>query len=109
MGQIRMTWTTQAVLRAFLDDLETPRYGFELGSLTGLASGTVHPILARLEGAGWVESFWEDIDTTAVGRPRRRYYRLTADGVPAARLALAEASAGRARLNARLRPIGDTG
>ena len=48
MGQIRMTWTTQAVLRAFLDDLENPRYGFELGALTGLASGTVHPILARL-------------------------------------------------------------
>jgi DNA-binding PadR family transcriptional regulator len=104
-----MTWTTQAVLRAFLDDLETPRYGFELGALTGLASGTVHPILARLEAARWVESFWEDIDTAAAGRPRRRYYRLTADGVPAVRMALAEATAGRARLNARLRPIADPG
>ena len=38
-----------------------------------------------------------------------RAYRLTADGIPAARQALAEATAGRAKLNARLRPIGETG
>jgi PadR family transcriptional regulator PadR len=41
----------------------------------------VHPILARLEGCGWIESRWEDQDPHQVGRPRRRYYRPTPDGV----------------------------
>jgi len=34
------------------------------------------PILARLEGVGWLESGWEDVDPTVVGRPALRYYRL---------------------------------
>ena len=34
---------------------------------------------------GWLESRWEEIDTSAAGRPARRYYRLTADGAVRAR------------------------
>jgi len=34
-------------------------------------------------------SRWEEIDPRAEGRPARRYYRLTADGVESARTALA--------------------
>jgi DNA-binding PadR family transcriptional regulator len=62
----------------------------------------VHPILARLEGYGWLASRWEDIDATVVGRPPRRYYALTAEGVPAARAALARAY--RPSVAQRLRP-----
>jgi DNA-binding PadR family transcriptional regulator len=51
----------------------------------------VHPILARLEGRGWLDSRWEEIDPTVEGRPARRYYRLTADGAEAAHQALASA------------------
>lgn len=87
----RMTIPTQLVLRVLLADPEAERYGYEIGDSAGLASGTVHPILARLEGAGWLESRWEEIDFRAAGRPARRYYRLTADGVLAARDALARA------------------
>lgn len=43
---------------------------------TALPSGTVFPILARPEGVGWLESGWEDVDPTVVGRPALRYYRL---------------------------------
>ena len=64
-------------------------YGLEIGDAAGLPSGTVHPMLARLEGLGWLDSRWEDIDPTAARRPARRYYRLTAHGVEAARDALA--------------------
>jgi DNA-binding PadR family transcriptional regulator len=48
------------------------------------------PILARLEGVGWVTSTWEDpaVHETA-GRPRRRFYRITTDGAEQARDALA--------------------
>ena len=70
-----MTIPTQLVLRALLDDPAVERYGVEIGAQAGLPSGTVHPILARLEGVGWLTSRWEDADPRAVGRPARRYYR----------------------------------
>ena len=87
----RLTLPTQLVLRALLSDPHREMYGLEIGEATGLASGTVHPMLARLEGLGWVDSHWEDVDAAAMGRPARRYYRLTADGATAARDALANA------------------
>ena len=79
---------TQLVLRAFLADATAELYGSEIGEAAGLMSGTVHPILARLEAAGWVESRWEHVDPRVVGRPVRRYYRITGTGVEQARAAL---------------------
>ena len=98
-GEPRMTIPTQLVLQALVEADEA--YGAELGARTHLPSGTVHPILARLEGVGWLTSRWEDIDPQVEGRPPRRYYRLTAEGALAARAALARAH--RPAL-ARLRP-----
>ena len=89
MAAPKMTIPTQRVLRVFLDDVSAQRYGMEIMDIAELPSGTVHPILARLEGLGWVESQWEDVDPRAEGRPPRRYYRLTASGVGQARQALA--------------------
>ena len=86
-----MTIPTQLVLETLLDDPQAERYGLEIGDAAGLRSGTVHPILARLEGYGWLTSRWEDIDASAEGRPPRRYYSLTAEGAQAARTALARA------------------
>ncbi len=103
----RMTMTTQAVLRMFVEEPTTIRYGLEIGTITGLPSGTIHPILARLENLGWVESDWEQIDPTQEGRPRRRYYRISERGLMMARQSLAEANAVRAKLTGRLRAIGD--
>lgn len=88
---MRMTIPTQLVLQVLLEDATVERYGYEVGEAAGLPSGTVHPILARLEGAGWLESRWEDVDATEAGRPARRYYRLTADGATAGREALVRA------------------
>jgi DNA-binding PadR family transcriptional regulator len=79
------------VLEALLDDPQAELYGLQIGEAAGLRSGTVHPILARLEGYGWLTSRWEDVDAAAEGRPARRYYRLTADGAAAASAALARA------------------
>lgn len=55
--------------------------GAEVCRETGLPSGTVYPILTRLEEAGWLHSNWEIGDPAVLGRPRRRYYTLTAEGV----------------------------
>ena len=99
----RMTQTTQAVLRALLDQPSKEQYGLEICAQAGLPSGTIHPILARLERLGWVESSWEEIDPHEQGRPRRRYYKLSPDGAERARIALARATDSRAALR-RLRP-----
>src|SRR5690349_15211849 len=85
----RMTLATQLVLGVLLADPGGDHYGLELSTEAGLPSGTIHPILARLEGLGWVESEWEDIDPRVEGRPARRYYRLSATGAESARAALA--------------------
>lgn len=103
MTRPRMTIPTQRVLEALLHDLSRELYGVEVSAAAELPSGTVHPILARLEGLGWVESRWEDIDPRKEGRPARRYYRLTAAGADAARAALARAY--RPAAPTRFRPI----
>lgn len=93
---MRMTIPLQLVLQVFLDDPEAELYGLQIGDAAGLASGTVHPLLARLEGQGWIASRWEDIDPSVEGRPARRYYRLTPQGAEEARSALARARRPRA-------------
>lgn len=59
--------------------------GAEIARSTGLASGTLYPILIRLERSRWIESKWENGDPRELGRPRRRLYRVTAFGVKSAR------------------------
>ena len=73
-----MSRATLAVLAAMADG---DSYGFDIMDATGLPSGTVYPILARLESRGLAESDWEDPRLHhAEGRPARKYYRLTAAG-----------------------------
>lgn len=87
----KMTIPTQLVLRAMLEHPTRELYGSGIASTTRLSSGTVHPILVRLEQLGWAKSRWEDADPAVVGRPRRRYYQLTPAGTTQARRALAAA------------------
>jgi PadR family transcriptional regulator PadR len=86
----RMTLATMAVLRVLLDDPTAHRYGFDLAREAGIATGSLYPILARLEQAGWVDSYWEDPKRDQEGRPRRRYYVLTDSGAVTARQALSD-------------------
>jgi PadR family transcriptional regulator PadR len=99
----RMTLPTQLVVRALLSDPGQEMYGLQISRAAELPSGTVHPILARLEGYGWLVSRWEDIDPREEQRPRRRYYRLTPDGMELSHAALARVHTPQAVL-ARLRP-----
>jgi PadR family transcriptional regulator, regulatory protein PadR len=99
----RMTLPAQLVLSALLDDPDRELYGLEICAAAGLPSGTIHPILARLERVGWLDSRWEQVDPREKGRPRRRYYRLNPDSIATVRSALARAQASAASLS-RLRP-----
>lgn len=85
MQDVRVTLAVATLLRIFLDDPVEPRYGYDLMRLTGYPSGKLYPILARLEAAGWLLRETEDIDPSAAGRPARRHYRLTGEGLLAAR------------------------
>ena len=55
---------------------------------TGLKSGTIYPALHRLESEGWLRSWSEDVDSSAVGRPARRQDAMTPTGLAAAEAAL---------------------
>lgn len=80
---MRITTQAQRVLLVMLASPRSEHYGLELAKATGLRSGTLYPVLARLEGAGWIDGSWEKIDPHTEGRPPRRYYRLTAAGMVA--------------------------
>jgi hypothetical protein len=80
------------VVKVFLEDPQQPRYGFELMRRTGQPSGTIYPILGKLERAGWLIAGKEHIDPRAEGRPRRRIYHIAGTAVPIARTQLAALS-----------------
>src|SRR6266496_4402063 len=83
-----MSGATLQVLSALLERPTDDHYGLDICRGTKLKGGTVYPILARLEAAGWVTSTWEDIDPKVEGRHARRNYRLTPSGWEFARQAL---------------------
>jgi PadR family transcriptional regulator, regulatory protein PadR len=92
-GLVKLTRPLERVLGVLLADPAAPHYGYDLMKAANLASGTLYPMLARLQQEGLVDSQWEDRDPDAGGRPPRKYYRLTAEGVRVARLELAHGSA----------------
>jgi PadR family transcriptional regulator len=78
---VRMSLQTLRVLEAFLENPAQELAGADVQKRGQLASGTLYPILLRLEAAGWFVSRWESVDPSQVGRPRRRLYRLTSSGL----------------------------
>jgi DNA-binding PadR family transcriptional regulator len=84
-----MTAALAGVLQAFLAEPGTERYGLDIMQTTGYPSGTVYPVLMRLQRAGWLAAHWEQIDPSVAGRPARRWYQLTPEGATTARTELA--------------------
>jgi DNA-binding PadR family transcriptional regulator len=75
---VRVTYPTALVLQALL---QGHHHGFDIMDATALPSGTVYPILRRLDAAGYVRSRWEKEGVARrEQRPPRRYYELTATG-----------------------------
>jgi len=84
----RISPETLLVLERFVERPADWLYGYELSRLTGLKSGTLYPILMRLERYSLLEAAWV---TTQDGVPPRHTYRLTPTGLELARARLAEA------------------
>jgi PadR family transcriptional regulator, regulatory protein PadR len=76
----RMSAQTLKVLGALVSSTKSELAGSEIAKLVQVASGTLYPILIRLEQAEWLESRWEEEDPSELGRPRRRLYQMTALG-----------------------------
>ena len=73
-----MTFATLSVLQAISRGY---RYGFDIMDATDLPSGTVYPILGRLDENGLARSRWEDQEIAhGKKRPPRRYYEVTTRG-----------------------------
>src|SRR3954467_10841984 len=86
--EVRLTGPSLRVLRFFMEAPRERRSGAEMSKATKVGSGTLYPMLARLEAAGWLTREWEGIDSREAGRPRRGFFRLTAGGQNSARVAL---------------------
>jgi DNA-binding PadR family transcriptional regulator len=102
---VNLTYPTTLVLQAIANGSS---HGFDMIDATGLASGTVYPILRRLEQEGLVSARWEQVSIAREqARPPRRYYELTTAGEDVLekaqeRYRLSQAKAARGR---RLRPV----
>lgn len=82
---IRMTYATALVLEA-LDQGHV--YGFDIIDATRLRSGTVYPLLRRLEECNLVRSRWERVaEARKDSRPPRKYYELRPAAVPVLQVA----------------------
>jgi PadR family transcriptional regulator PadR len=101
-----MTLPTLRVLSVLLRDPTRPIYGLELVKEVKSTSGTVYPILGRLERAGWIKGTWESANPADEGRPRRRFYSLTGVGQA---LATQEVEAHLAIFESSSRPVWNTG
>jgi PadR family transcriptional regulator PadR len=80
-GVERVTPQMLRLLEVLACDPNAEQWGLALAKAAGIQSPTVYRALARLETAQWVTSSPEEIDPARAGRPRRRLYRLTPDGI----------------------------
>ena len=84
MTRRRISAETAAVLSVVLASPQRALYGLEIRERSGIASGSLYPILIRLEDRGVLQSERaKQKDPSTRGRPRT-YYRLTASGRRAA-------------------------
>lgn len=67
-----------AVLLVLADAGDDWRHGYDIATQSGIKSGTLYPLLMRLEAHGQLEAVWQESRTP--GRPPRHAYRLTESG-----------------------------
>lgn len=95
----QMTPQTLKVLETLMAAPQSELSGAQIRKSSKLQTGTMYPILLRLERAGWLESRWEVEDPQSLGRPRRRYYRVTALGAQRVRVAVRDIKVAAGRLS----------
>lgn len=84
---MKLTVPLERVLRVFLADLSARHYGYDLMKAARLPSGTLYPMLARLQDERLVTSEWAPQPDDASGVPgswasRSRRHALTRPALP---------------------------
>lgn len=87
--RLRVSPQTLSILEALLVRPADWHHGYAVSLQTGIASGTLYPVLMRLEKLHWLETRWEEPKNT--GRPPRHLYRLTSQARAWAREELQDA------------------
>jgi PadR family transcriptional regulator PadR len=74
---------SRIILEALLSRPLEWQHGYDLAKMVGLSSGTLYPILIRLNARGLLDAKW--MEPERPGRPARHAYRLSPDGLSYAR------------------------
>lgn len=77
---MKVTNALEKVLRILASDPQAKHWGYGLMKAAGLKSGTLYPMLSRLQDEGYVTCEWHE---------RRKYYLLTKSGEEFCRVTLA--------------------
>jgi len=77
---MRKTRALVQVAIALLADPNGRRWGYELSRKSGVRSGVLYPMLARMLAQHWLTDGWENPAAIRTKRPPRRYYELTNEG-----------------------------
>lgn len=78
---MRVTGPTLKVLSLFLERHPEALSGADIINEKRILSGTLYPLLDRLAASGVLYGKWEDVDPSTAGRPKKKLYKLTANGV----------------------------
>ena len=85
---MRLSHSSLKIVQTFVDAPGEAFCGSELIDRAGVSPGVVYPFLVRWEEEGLLSARWEQQDASDLGRPRKRFYKLTAKGKATAREAL---------------------
>jgi PadR family transcriptional regulator PadR len=78
---MRVTHSLVQVIIALMDNPGGRHWGYDLSRRSGVRSGVLYPILHRMLEEGWLTDGWEDVLEVREGRPPRRYYVVTEEGI----------------------------
>lgn len=78
---MKATHSLVQVSTALMDDPQGRHWGYDLSRRSGVRSGVLYPILHRMLEEEWLADGWEDATEVKEGRPARRYYVLTEQGI----------------------------
>jgi len=75
---MKVTHALVQLAAALVAEPSQKKWGYDLSKKSGVRSGAMYPRLKQMLEKGWLTDGWE---TDVEGRPARRYYQVTDDGL----------------------------
>lgn len=82
-SSMRRTQTMLTVAQTKLDHGTGRFWAYDLCKRSGIKPGSIYPMMSKFLNEGWLIDGWEPAASGTPGRPPRRYYTLTDEGVRA--------------------------